>query len=839
MGPIMKKTFPLLLGIGFWLLSALGAVAEQPVTPVSLNIPSQAMEDALNELAQQTGLQLLFQSRVALEQKAPAVIGTLTPQEGLERLLANSGLRYEFINANTVTIRATKGAAAREEEGKNSAAREESSEAVMLAQADAAPSAAGSSENAADPSESSTVEELEEILVTARKREERLQDVPAPVSVLSGQALISSNQTRLQDYFTSVPGLSLVSGLGEVANVSIRGITTGASASNPTVGILIDDVPVGSSTFWGGGHLIPDIDPSDLARIEVLRGPQGTLYGASGLGGLMKFVTVRPMTDRVSGSAELGTSDIRGADDPGYVVRAAINVPLGETFAARASGFSRTDSGYIDNPTLGKEDVNEIRAKGGRLAALWQPTDSFSLALSALQQQTTEVGRAYSTLGLGDLEQSAARGTGEYEKDLKAYSATIEAGVAGIDLTSLTGFSESDLIGNDDVPSFGGKLNNIVSSRRFTQEARVTGSFTPKVDWLIGGFYTHERSRNPQDVQAVPDPLTGVEAGEIVDIDVKTRYREHAAFGSLTFLMSDRFDVQVGGRYSENTQRFNQVWAGPLATIIFAQDPYLPPEARPSGDAFTYLVTPRWRLSPDLMLFARVASGYRAGGANSNGTLGAVPNFAPDTTDNYEVGVRGELFGRAVSFDASIYHIDWRDIQLQVITPANTTAYVNGPSARSQGIELSLDFRPLQSLMLGGWVSWNLAELTQDIPTNPLVFGASGDRLPHSPKFSANISASQTFELAQSVTATLFASASYVGAREGAFTATPARQPMASYTKVDLNAEMRRDAWALNLYINNLTDKRGVVGGGIGTAKDDAITYIRPRTIGIRIAHDF
>jgi outer membrane receptor protein involved in Fe transport len=159
---------------------------------------------------------------------------------------------------------------------------------------------------------------LEEIVVTAQKRTERLQDVPVPVTVLKGETLVDTGKTRLESYYTTVPGLSMASSGGGDANLTIRGISTGAN-TNPTVGIVLDDVPFGSTSTLATATFAPDIDPSDLARIEVLRGPQGTLYGASSIGGLLKFVTVDPSTERLSGRVQADTSRVYNGAAAGTV----------------------------------------------------------------------------------------------------------------------------------------------------------------------------------------------------------------------------------------------------------------------------------------------------------------------------------------------------------------------------------------------------------------------------------------------------------------------------------------------------------------------------------------
>ena len=194
--------------------------------------------------------------------------------------------------------------------------------------------------------------------------------MPVPVTALNAQALVDNNQLRLQDYYTSVPGLNVSPAVQSTQVISIRGITTGYG-TNPTVGITVDGVPYGASTGLGGGQVVPDIDPGDLARVEVLRGPQGTLYGASSMGGLINFVTVDPSTEAVSGRVQVGTDEVYNGAGLGYSARGSVNVPLSDTLALRASGFVREDPGYIDNPILHINGINEAHAgEGPALGAL-------------------------------------------------------------------------------------------------------------------------------------------------------------------------------------------------------------------------------------------------------------------------------------------------------------------------------------------------------------------------------------------------------------------------------------------------------------------------------------
>ena len=256
--------------------------------------------------------------------------------------------------------------------------------------------------------------ELAEVVVTAEKRAERLQDVPVPVTAINTDSLLENNLVRLEDYYTSVPGLSLTSSTFGQPSVIIRGITTGAGTlTNPTVGIVVDDVPYGSSTPLGGGAIVPDIDPSDLARVEVLRGPQGTFYGASSIGGLIKFVTVDPSTEALTGRVQADGNYIHNGPDAGYGLRGSINIPLSDTWAMRASGFFRHDPGYITDVLTDTRGVNREEDYGGRLSALWKPSDDVSLKLGALFQDSRRYGLSGIDTGSNpeDLSQTAIPNT--------------------------------------------------------------------------------------------------------------------------------------------------------------------------------------------------------------------------------------------------------------------------------------------------------------------------------------------------------------------------------------------------------------------------------------------
>src|SRR5579872_218385 len=846
------------------LIGAMGALPSFANEVHQFDIPQEQATLAIRDFGLQAHVQILAAGENVSGKTLHAVSGELSTEQGLNVLLAGSGLTHQYVGDHAVALVQVSDTTPTRARTQSDSQPEEKAgrsfwDRFRVAQTDQRLGAGGGGAATRGSVTSSTDEaaarkvpgELEEVLVTAQKRTERLQDVPVPVTAISADALLESNHLQLQDYYTSVPGLSLTPALQSSMVLAIRGITTGLG--NPTVGIMVDGVPYGASTLLGGGLAVPDIDPGDLQRVEVLRGPQGTLYGASSLGGLLNFVTTDPSTAGVSGRVQGGTDVVKGGTPVGYNVRGSVNVPLTETLAIRASAFTRRDPGYIDNPVLGIDGINRERVSGGRLAALWQPSDGLSVKLSALYQQMKGDGSSDVDVqpGLSGLQQSYVPGAGAYDRKTQAYSAIVTAKVGRADLTSVTGYNINSFTDSFDfsyvfapfvqaefgvtgLPAFDDFKTN-----KFSQELRLSMPLGSRLDVLLGAFYTHEYSSILQDLVA-ENATSGALVGEWVHFDQPATYAEYAAFADLTVHLTDRFDLQFGGRGSHIRQTFRETDTGPYVPLFEGvSSPNIFPKSYASSSPFTYLVTPSFKLTPDLMLYARLASGYRAGGPNQASGGIVPPQYDPDKTRNYEIGLKGDFLDRRLSIDASAYYIDWKNIQLNLINAQTAAGYsVNGSRAKSQGLELQAELRPLTGLHLSGWVSWANTILTEDMPANSAVIGVSGDRLPYSSRFSGNFSAQQDFPLWGRATGFVGALVSYVGERIGTFATaggSPQRQIYPAYARTDLHAGARLDSWEINLFLNNVTDRRGLLQGGLGYTPPFAFQYIQPRTTGLSV----
>jgi iron complex outermembrane recepter protein len=845
------------------------------------DIPAESLDEALKSLAKERGLQFVYRSDVVGRARTPGVRGNLTTSEALTGLLEGTSLGYLYLDSNTITVlrRVDLQSAATESvsgssaqvQGVNDGGESSVWDRLLLAQVSSGASAADAV-TPGSPAAPDNTSRLDEVVVTAQKKTERLQDVPVPVTVVNTDELANNGAGRIQDFYTTVPGLTLIGnpyggGGGGTQQVTIRGLNT-TSSGNPTVGFLIDDVPFGSSSSALLGQMgYPDIDPSDLSDIEVLKGPQGTLYGADSLGGLIKITTKDPTTDAFSGHAQVLGEDVPDGDE-GYAVRASANIPISNEFAIRISGFSRRDPGYIDNLTTGEDNVNATEVNGGRISALWRLTDDVTLKIAALYQHTDGDGPSIVTTNsllqpvLGDLKQVGIPGSGGYVGEVELYTATLNAKIAGLDLTSITGYGFnrwsnvvdfSEFAPFYSTPFFPGAAGSIIdtdaSVHNISQEVRLSSSISTWLDWLTGVFYTHQSGNLAQDIEAA-DSTTGAVVGQSVDSNpTETTLWESAAFAEATTHITDHFDFQFGARESWNHLSSYSETTGAAVETFYGASPYIPPPQAADGHAFTYLITPDYKISPDLMIYARIASGYRIGGSNFP-RPGVPLSYKPDTTTDYEIGIKSDFFDHALTVDASAYYIDWKDIQLEAnqsgTGTCNCSFETNGATAKSEGLELAVEAHPAPGTKVSLNGSFNNAVLTQDLPAEAVNAGAyavAGDRLPYSARASGSIGIEQDIFHFADGTVAAGADGAYVSARSSEFTAegTP-RLVYPAYFALNLHVGAHYGPWQYNLFLNNVGDKRGIIGGSNTFTGEEPRYYaaiIQPRTVGLSIDRSF
>ena len=747
-----------------------------------------------------------------------------------------------------------------------------------------AASAVRAQDTAAEPNQ-----DLEEIVVTAQKREQALVDIPMSVTVLSGNALEQQHADNFQDLVALVPGLSLNSATRGVTRVTLRGINTGGVAS--TVGVYVGDVPFGSSSGLANAAILSgDFDTFDLARIEVLRGPQGTLYGASSLGGVLKYVPEPANTDAVEARFQGSVESVDNAD-PGYALTGAVNVPLSDVFAVRATGFYRSDEGYIDsignNPiptltdpnvnvlegTLVEEGLNSVETAGGRLQALFRPSDDFSVNLMALmqdidtgapstvdadpdtlepvdglvqsryQEQSFDIGyRLYSGTVDWDFGPAALQsitGYSTFEEDFQVDSAIAASLTGGPPLSSFLTFLFDDPTTPEIAPLVSAILPQVTSTDKWTQEFRLVSPDSDTFEWLIGAYYTDEESLIDQTILAVePGTQNPVEGLPVLAIArIESTYEEIAVFANGTWHVTDRLELSAGARQSDNEQTALQVTEGPLAGSS-----EIPGSS--SESPFTWSFSPRFEFDDRTSAYVRIATGFRPGGPNivPPGAPAEVASYDSDELTSYEAGLKTESAGGLFALDVAAFFLDWEDIQLF----ANIEGFgvnANGGTAESRGFEFTASVMPADGVTLSLNGAYTDAQLTED--TSAEVGGLDGDPLPFVPEWSFGASAGYEWALRSDSTAYVGGTVGYTGERPIGFDERQADGSIReadSYTTLDLRAGLQYERWNFELYGKNLSDEEGITS--VGTANTIAtglvdLGLIRPRTFGLSASFEF
>ena len=733
------------------------------------------------------------------------------------------------------------------------------------------------------------VTDLDTIIVTANKRDENVREVAAAISVIGEQQLENMGANSLSDYADLVPGLQVQdNGAPGLTSISIRGVA--AMSSGATVATYIDEVPVGSSGIYQAASILNlDLLPYDIERIEVLRGPQGTLYGAGAIGGLIKYVTRPPDLSDSEFRLGVGMSSVQEGDQ-GWNARFGASLPLQEDRLGLRVSYARQElPGYTGNVVDGRDDINSGSQTGARAALVWDG-DAFDLKLSALRQTVDSDNSATVALDpttknpmFGDLVGRIWQPQ-PFSKDLDLYSLTLDWDLGWADFVSATGWSDTQSMYQLDSTIQFGEFANLqlglpepgsssvrygLDLEKLTQEFRLSSKSGGRFEWMLGAFYTHEDAMQRQLVQLwqrdgspLPAPLDDM-FGVLGLIELPSDYKETALFANGSWRLGERFKIDAGVRQARNKQTFSQdVPAGVLVPI--GSTPGASEE-----DVFTWSLSPQFQLAEDVMVYARVATGYQPGGPNV-----ALPGIPPSVDSSmlasYEIGLKSQFADRRVQVDLAVFRIDWDDIQ--VASSFNGIGgLVNGGEATSEGIELSTLFRPTDDLRLGLNAAYTKAEVKNDFAATVipqpgfdviLNSGLAGDRMPYLPKLAWSATAEYLFDFAGGAYGQVGAAFRWVGERVNTTTQrqriTPPGDPstilqetvtapvgLDAYRAIDVYAGIGKGGWALRAYVNNVTDERayssiGSISSALtGTLVQLSAVPIQPRTFGIELDYRF
>jgi iron complex outermembrane recepter protein len=756
-----------------------------------------------------------------------------------------------------------------------------------------------------------------DIVVTASKREQNLQDVPLAITAIGTERLDELQVKEFQDVVKFLPSVTIQTLAPGFSQVYFRGVASGEnanhSASLPTVGTYLDEMPI--TTIQGA----LDIHAYDLARVEALAGPQGTLYGASSMAGTIKLVTNQPDASGTYGSLGLELNSVsRGGI--GGVAEGFVNAPLGERAALRLVGWYRHDAGYIDNiagsrtyPTSGitqsnadlvENDYNKVDTYGARLALGIDLDDDWTLRPTLMgqvqkadgsfaQERSTAVARSLQTV-----QYNPERGD---DKWIQA-AMTIEGKIGSWDLTATGGHlrrkteTESDysdyayfydaLYGygayftdnNGDPVNPNQYIQGIDRYKRSFAEIRIASPADARIRF-IGGLFWQRQSHNIEQnyiIDGIGDAITVTGTDSNIWLTKQLRVdRDYAAFGEISFDITDKLTLTGGGRvykfdnslvgffgYSAGfSSRTGEAacFAGP----IVAGSPCTNLDKSTSDTDFIHKLNLTYKVNDDVLLYGTWSRGFRPGGINRRGTLDP---YGPDTLDNYELGWKTS-FG-PVRFNGAVYQQDWNNIQLSFLGANGLTEIRNAGIARIRGIEADLYYRAGGfSLSLGG--SYNDATIRRDFcrianatfdctidppgQTNALLAPA-GSRLPVTAKFKGNAVARYEFPIGGMDGHFQFA-VNHIGKRRSDL--RPFENDIVgnfkAYTTADISFGVKGEGWSGELFATNLFNSRGVINSAVqcgesicgdpgGVSSTGGVFYdnvIRPRLIGIKVAKDF
>jgi iron complex outermembrane receptor protein len=702
--------------------------------------------------------------------------------------------------------------------------------------------------------------ELAEVIVTATRRSESLQNVSGQVTALTAGALQEIKARDLNDFAGFVPGLSFSSTGPSTNLLVIRGITTGSQLSSAT-GVYLDDIPLGASTSNGVGYQSLNVNAFDLNRVEVLNGPQGTLYGATSLGGTVKYVTNAPNLQTFS--AEAGTevsSTQHGGINHAYT--GMVNLPFGNGLGAvRVDGYQVYDSGYAKDPVYHRDNQGWDRSQGGRLALLLEPTDQFEIKLNASTQHIPSESADVAFRDPGSRQPTY----GKYDQafptfqpsdyGLTLYSATLSYDFPWAKLTSISGYqvnngtssTDDSLIYDAALGALGGgadawSLYVDTTTKKFTQEVRLASHDNGTFQWLVGGYLNNEKTDEVVDLLDQSNPGGTFFGLSPFTSFLPSTYREYAAYADGTYFFTQQWELGLGVRYSKQRQAYDETVSGLLATGSGAV--LTPPVATSDQSVLTYLINPKFHLNEDVMLYARASSGFRPGGPNFVLAPGlGNPTFAPDTLWNYEIGEKSTFLERRATLNFDLYDILWKNIQVTV-NNGGVNQLENAGTARVTGAEMEFNYRVLPALTVGGSAAYTDARLTSSAPVIGIT--TPGARLPLSPRYNFALIGTYNFALAENYAGALTVTDRWVGQRLAGFgTPVSPQYDLASYNLTDVNFTVNAPhGLEYGLFLRNVFDRAGEVSASVlaneyNPASPVPVFLTQPRTVGLSVKYKF
>lgn len=662
-----------------------------------------------------------------------------------------------------------------------------------------------------------------EIIVTARRREERLLDVPMSISAFTGEDIAARGVGALTDLQASVPGLRIVDIGPGSQRIQLRGVSQYLGL--PTVGNYIDEFSVNPESASGAA----EIRLLDMERVEVLRGPQPALYGEGSMGGTIRYVTAAPDLDEFGGNLLGEISSIRGGE-MGYRLEGVLNLPIATDVAGLRLAGTREEVGGWTDGALGR-DLNDVEVTTLRGRLLIEPSPAFSISLLGLFHESEQQVKSYS--GEDRVTEQVVPSPAEQRYYLGNLVLSYDAGP--VTLLSSTGYLNQDGRSVDDSGPFYNDLFGAPLLRtavtdtnsnfeRWAQELRVTSNGAGPLRYLVGASYAEARSAGviDGDGESLVPGLPASSLGVVFRQVSATRSQVWALFGSLSYDLSDRITLDVGGRYFNDRRSVDSTF-----TLIGLPVPPSVAADSASFDTFNPRVNLSFRTSSAGIIYLNAAKGFRSGGFNQVLDPATPPTFGPETLWTYEIGARQSILGNQLLVEAALYYSDYKDIQAVIIQPGGTvSATRNAGNADGFGFDLSLLARPARDLSISATLGYvDISYNTDSIDRN------AGDPPDLVPDWTWSAAVDYTPRLSANVGLIAHVDIGFVDKAQITLRNLP--QIAFSDSRVLVNARLGVSLSNIDLYAfaSNLFDENRIVNPAFGAFFEPIRT--RPRTVGL------
>ncbi|PHZ84740.1 TonB-dependent receptor domain-containing protein [Paremcibacter congregatus] len=828
------------------------SVGAQEVQRVErFNLQSMPLSKAIANFSKQTGIVILASNEAFENKDSVRISGHFEPTQALEILLKNSGLVYRFKGENTIVISPISA----QNIDLGNGFEKISFNTLADYEASLAPY---DDDERADEVENVS---FDEIIVTASRREQNLQDVPMAITAVRPEEFTSKGMTNLSDVIAFTPGFdtgtSTLGGPPGIGNLTARGV--GQQAVSPVVGVYVDDAPVSSNifaAFFVDGLLL------DLERVEFLKGPQGTLYGATSIGGAVKYITRKPSLDEFRGTAAVNLSSTKHGSF-NQIYNGRISMPIVEDkLGLTVSGFYEDNGGFVDlvdgvTRSLVKNNADTYERYGYAADLLFAASDRLDIRLSYMRQNAdwgaqkggqlivddnlVSTYGLYKTIGNPDdkqnLDSDIYSGTLNYQFDwgtLTSVSSYLTAGLSlNIDQVGFIGFVNT-LPGHPTGTDTGVPTITLSSYKKYIQEVRLTSEVGDHFDWIVGLYYTDEDAVQSRAILGFPSGF------DITSADARDSYNEYAVFGNFTYHFTPDLDVTVGGRVSRQNVGFANTQSG----VLSPDNGVLSNEIDATADTWSAAVA--YRPREGMSLYARVASGFRPARTNApvsdgNGRIVSSTLVAPDTLWSYEVGAKGTMDDGLFTYDMALWYIDWGNFQTNVSIGAINYIGNAADGLTAKGFEGAFSLNLLEGLSLVSTIAYADSTLNDN---EPLIFGLKGQQVPGVPKWSASINGQYGFALGSNLEGHVGGGLRYSSSRPSAFddgtpTSLTVNLLSDSYVLADFNAGFTKGAYSFNFYVTNLFDKLAYKITSASPSRASTATPVTPRTIGMVLSASF